>query len=162
MARRAFFSFHYKPDSWRVSQIRNMGVIEGNRPATDNDWETITSRGDAAIERWINEQMVGTSCAVVLIGANTAGRKWINYEIKKAWNDNKGVLGVYIHNLEEQNGKQSAKGGNPFDLYNGSKLLSSVLKVYDPPYSTSKSVYNYIKENLAGWLEESIDIRKRY
>ncbi len=55
MARRAFFSFHYKPDNWRVSQVRNMGVIEGNRPATDNDWETITRSGDATIERWIDD-----------------------------------------------------------------------------------------------------------
>lgn len=142
--------------------VRNMGVIEGNRPATDNEWETITSKGDSAIERWINEQMEGRSCDVVLIGAGTAGRKWINYEIKKAWNDNKGVLGVYIHNLEDQDKKQSAKGSNPFDLSIGSTRLSSVVKVYDPPFATSPYVYNHIKENLAGWMDESIEIRKRY
>ena len=41
MARRAFYSFHYIPDNWRASQVRNMGVVDGNKPATDNDWETI-------------------------------------------------------------------------------------------------------------------------
>ncbi len=39
MARRAFYSFHYKPDNWRAAQVRNMGVIEGNLVASDNDWE---------------------------------------------------------------------------------------------------------------------------
>jgi hypothetical protein len=67
MARRCFFSFHYKPDSHRASQVRQIGTIEGNRPATDNDWETITSRGDSAIEKWIADQMKGKSCTVVLV-----------------------------------------------------------------------------------------------
>ncbi|MGQ4808628.1 hypothetical protein NKDENANG_02015 [Candidatus Entotheonellaceae bacterium PAL068K] len=51
MARRAFYSFHYDFDNWRASQVRNMGIIEGNRPATDNDWEQIKRGGDAAIKR---------------------------------------------------------------------------------------------------------------
>jgi len=84
MARRAFYSFHYAPDNWRASQVRNMGVIEGNTPATDNDWESIKKGGDAAIQKWIDDQMDGKSVAIVLIGANTAGRKWIKYEIKKS------------------------------------------------------------------------------
>jgi len=41
MARKCFYSFHYKPDNWRVSKIRNIGAIEGNKPASDNDGETI-------------------------------------------------------------------------------------------------------------------------
>ena len=28
MARRVFFSFHYKADNWRASQVRNMGEAE--------------------------------------------------------------------------------------------------------------------------------------
>jgi hypothetical protein len=43
--RQVFYSFHYKPDSWRVSQVRNIGAIEGNKPAPDNDWETISKTG---------------------------------------------------------------------------------------------------------------------
>ncbi len=44
MARRAFYSFHYIPDNWRASQVRNMGVVDGNKPATDNDWEAIKKK----------------------------------------------------------------------------------------------------------------------
>lgn len=160
MARRAFYSFHYKPDNWRAAQVRNMGVIEGNRPVSDNEWEEITSGGDKAIQDWIDEQMQGKSCAIVLIGANTAGRKWIKYEIKKAWNDSKGVLGIYIHNLKNKDEEQSSKGRNPFEdfTFNGDKL-SKIVKAYDPPYSTSKNVYDYIKNNLEDWIEEAISIR---
>jgi hypothetical protein len=162
MARRVFYSFHYKPDNWRASQVRNMGVIEGNPSCSDNDWESITKGGDDRIKKWIAEQMDGKSCIVVLIGADTAGRKWINYEIVKGWNDKKGVLGIYVHNLLDSDQEKSSKGANPFaklTLGDDGKKLSSVVKAYDPPFSTSKSVYDHIKANLGDWVEEAISIR---
>lgn len=163
MARRVFYSFHYKPDNWRASQVRNMGVIEGNRPVSDNDWEKITSGGDDKIKKWINEQLQGKSCTVVLIGSKTAGRKWIKYEIKKAWNDGKGVLGIFIHNLKDKNENQSLKGKNPFEDFTvDEEKLSKIVKAYDPPYSTSTYVYNHIKENLGDWVEDAIKIRNNY
>jgi MTH538 TIR-like domain (DUF1863) len=165
MARKVFFSFHYKPDNWRASQVRNAGVVEGNRPVSDNDWETITRGGDSAIQRWIDEQLSGTSCAVVLIGNATAGRKWIKYEIEKAWNDGKGVVGIYVHNLKDVSGDQSAKGRNPFvdfTMKRDNKKLSDIVKAYDPPFVTSTSVYDHIKTNLDRWAEEAISIRDTY
>jgi hypothetical protein len=165
MARCVFYSFHYKPDCSRAAQVRNMGVIEGNKPATDNDWEKITKGGEAAIQRWIDDQMTGKSCAVVLIGTGTAGRKYINYEIGQAWNNKKGLLGIYIHRLKTLDGYQATKGANPFDdftMKNSSKKLSSVVKTYDPPYSDSKQVYQYISLNFATWVETAISIRNNY
>ncbi|MGE3961943.1 MAG: TIR domain-containing protein [Dehalococcoidia bacterium] len=165
MTRRVFFSFHYKPDHWRASQVRNIGALEGNKPASDNDWEEVTNGGDTAIKKWIDGQMSGRSCAVVLIGANTSGRKWINYEITKAWNDGKGVLGIYIHNLKDSAGFQSSKGSNPF--YNithkpTGKRLSSIVMAYDPPFTTSTKVYGHIEDNIADWMEKAIEIRGQY
>ncbi len=164
MARRAFYSFHYKPDNWRASQVRNMGVIEGNRPCSDNDWETITKGGEVKIKKWIADQLDGKSCVVVLIGTNTAGRKWINHEIIKGWDDGKGVVGAYVHNLQDSDKKQATKGSNPFaSIRYGSsgKMLSSVVKAYDPPYSASKDVYDYISKNLEAWVEEAVTIRSK-
>lgn len=163
MARKVFYSFHYKPDNWRASQVRNIGVIEGNSPVSDNDWEQITRGGESAIQNWIDGQIQGKSCAIVLIGANTAGRKWIKYEIKKAWNNDKGVFGIHIHNLKDKDGEQSSKGRNPFNdiPYNGGQL-STIVKAYDPPYLTSTYVYDHIKENLLDWVEEAIEIRNNH
>jgi hypothetical protein len=31
-----------------------MGVVDGNKPAIDNDWEAITKKGDADIQKWID------------------------------------------------------------------------------------------------------------
>jgi hypothetical protein len=164
MARRVFYSFHYTQDCARAALVRNMGVVEGNKPATDHNWEQITGGGGKAIQKWIDNQLYGKSCNVVLIGANTAGRKWINYEIKKAWNDKKGVVGVYIHKLKAF-GIQSSKGRNPFDEFtmkDSQKKLSSIVKAYNPPYTDSKDVYAHISDNLQDWIEEGIEVRNNY
>jgi hypothetical protein len=165
MARKVFFSFHYKPDNWRASQVRNIGAIDGNQPVSDNDWEGITRGGDPAIETWIDKQMSGRSCAVVLIGSATAGRKWITYEISKAWNDKRGIVGVYIHNLKGFDGKQCSKGANPFasvTINRDGAKLSTIVKAYDPPYTTSTIVYDYITDHIERWVDEAIAIREGY
>ncbi len=163
MIRKVFFSFHYKRDNWRAAQVRNIGVIEGNKTVSDNKWETIAGRGDAAIKRWINKQMRDKSCVVVLIGHKTASRKWIKYEIKKAWKNGKGVVGIYIHNLKDKDEKKALKGKNPFKKVRIKGCnLSHIVEVYNPPYKRSKKVYNYIEDNIEDWVEEAIRIRKQF
>ena len=163
MARRVFFSFHYKPDSWRAAQVRNAGVVEGNSPVSDNKWEEIADAGDDKIKEWIDDQLKGRRCAIVLIGRNTAGRKWIKYEIEEAWAAEKGVVGIHIHNLKDQDEEQSSKGRDPFtDIKVDGETLSDIVKTYDPPYKASTNVYNYIKENIAEWAEEAIEIRSNH
>ena len=163
MPRRVFYSFHYKPDVMRVSQVRNIGALEANRPASDNDWETVQSGKDAAIKKWISNQMQGRSCAVVLVGQNTADRKWINHEIIKSWDDGMGVVGINIHGLKNTDGYISKKGDNPFDYIgygNTGKKLSSIVKCYNPAGSNSKERYAWIAKHLENAVEEAIKIRK--
>lgn len=161
--RRIFFSFHYVPDAWRAAKVRNMGLVEGNAPVSDNDWETVTAGGKAAIERWIARQMHGRSCTVVLVGSETANRKWINYEIIKSWNDCKGLVGIRIHGLTDQGGDTSRRGGNPFDYVKvGQHRLSSIMECYDPPGRSSKDRYAWLKQNLAAVVEEAIEIRSNH
>ena len=163
MARRVFYSFQYKPDSQRAAQVRNIGSIEGNEPATDNDWETVTKGGDAAIKKWIADQMNYRSCTVVLVGSDTADRKWINYEIVESWNENMGVVGIHIYGLKNLNGDTSSKGENPFDYVThgtSGKKLSSIVKCYNPSGRTSQDKYAWISEHLENAIEEAITIRK--
>ena len=164
MKRRIFYSFHYKLDNWRAGQIRNIGVIEGNEPATDNDWEEVKMGGDGAIKSWIANQMNGRSCTVVLVGANTAGRKWINHEITKSWNDSMGVVGIHIHGLEDTEGKVSIKGRNLFDIIgfrNSRKDLSSVVKCYTPVGRNGQERYDWISKHLFNVVEQAISIRRK-
>ena len=164
MIRRVFYSFHYELDNWRASTVRNIGAIEGNRPATDNAWEAVTKGGDKAIKKWISDQMHGRSCTVVLVGTHTAGRRWINHEIVKSWNDGMGVVGICIHGLKNKYEKVSSKGGSPFnaiDYGHTGKKLSSIVKCYNPTGSNSQERYEWISEHLANAVEEAIRIRKK-
>ncbi len=155
--RQVFYSFHFDNDVMRVQQVRNIGAIEDNKPVAANDWEKIRKSGDEAIKKWIADNMDYRSCVVVLVGEDTANRPWVKYEIKKAWKDEKGLVGIYIHNLKDPKTGKSNKGTNPFEQFKvGEKSLSSIVKCYNPD---SSDAYNDIKKNLEDWIEEAIEIR---
>lgn len=158
MAKKCFLSFNYKPDNWRVSQVRQIGAIEKQPLLDSNKWEEIKKKGDAAIEKWIADNMKGKECLIVLVGEKTAGRRWVKYEIKKAWKDGLGVLAIHVHNLKDSDDKQSSKGSNPFtDLTVDGKAVSG--KVYDPPYTISANVYDHIKSNIETWVSDAVKAR---
>lgn len=165
MARRIFHSFRHSHDYWRVQTLRQIGAIEGQRLLSPNEWEAVKRRGDRAIQSWIDQQMAGKSCVVVLIGRATAGRRWVNYEMRKGWADGKGVVGIHIHRLKDHTGAQTVKGADPLDAISvgtrfGSMRLSAVAKTYDPPFSNSQNVYAHIANNIEHWIEEAIAIRR--
>lgn len=157
--RQIFYSFHFKNDVMRVQQIRNIGALEDNKPVSANDWEEIKKKGDDAIKKWINDNMAYRSCVVVLIGEETSKRPWIKYEIRKAWDDGKGLLGVYIHNLKDPNTGKCSKGENPF-LQFTFKDGNGNVKTIPCKNPDSSDAYNNIADNLEDWVEEAIENRK--
>lgn len=162
MKRQVFYSFHYKNDVRRVSQVRNIGALEDNKPVSDNEWEEVKRKGDDNIKKWINDNMNYRSCVIVMVGEETANRKWVKYEIEKAWNDGKGVLGIYIHNLKDPVTGKCSQGKNPFGSFTikkDNKSLADIVKCYNP---NPNDAYNDIKYNLEKWVEEAIKIRNNY
>ena len=159
--RQVFYSFHYDNDVFRVQQIRNIGEIEGNASVSKNDWEQI-QRTSNGIAKWINDNMYYRSCIVVLVGSETANRPWVKYEIRKAWNDGKGVVGIFIHNLRDPRTSsqfplfgKSSQGINPFQqfiLENGQRL-SDYISCYNP---SSDDAYNDIARNQSRIIDEAI------
>lgn len=161
MKRRVFFSFHYALDYWRTGQVRGIGAIEGNTPVAPNDWETVKGGGRGAIQRWIDRQMGKRKCAIVLVGAQTADRHWIAYEIRHAWETGMGVVGIRVHGLADSNGRTTARGRSPFVgiSVNGVDLGTTV-KCYDPPGANSSARYRWISDHLSDAVEEAIRIRR--
>lgn len=161
-----FYSFHFNNDVMRVQQIRNMGVIEGNEPVAANIWEE-AKKNPGGVEKWIEDNMKNRSCIVVLVGTDTSERPWVKYEIKKAWEEGKGLLGIYIHNLKDPRTSKTPplfgkcnKGKNPFDQFtfeNGNRL-SSVVDCYNPK---SEDAYKNIQDNIADWIEDAINSRNK-
>lgn len=157
--RQVFFSFEFGKDVWRAGQVRNMGKVDESSTFSDNDWEKVKRKSDKDIKTWIDNQMAMRSCIVVLIGETTSTRKWVKYEIEKAYELNKGIVGIYIHKLEDKYGKQTSKGANPFYsvLTNGGERLSKYVKCFDSTYESSKFVYNDISEKIENLIEEALN-----
>lgn len=149
MARRTFFSFHYQRDIWRANVVRNSGVVIGSAAAGFKDaslWEKAKKKGDAAIKKMIDDALQNTTVTVVLIGAKTAGRKFINYEIEQSIKRGNGILGIHIHNIKDQNGNTDEKGTVPTKLINGG------YKVYTWPFDNEK---------FAKWIEAAYEASKK-
>ena len=112
--RRVFFSFDWD-DAWRVNQVRNSWVMKGNSMAGFVDAaeiEEVKRRTDKEIRKWIDKQLKGKSVTCVLIGSKTNKSKWVKYEIEKSIEQKKGLLGVFIHKLKNNNRKTDKKGAN--------------------------------------------------
>jgi len=155
--RQIFYSFHFANDVMRVQQIRNIGALEDNKPVSPNEWEEVRKRGDQAIKNWIENNMANRSCVVVLVGSETSQRRWVRYEIEKAWNDGRGLMGIHVHNLKCPRTGTCGKGQNPFETFTlDGKPLSNFIQCYDPP---SGDAYGEICRNLDRWVEDAIQRR---
>ncbi len=171
MARRVFFSFHHQDDSWRVAQVRNSWLLRKGQTNTFLDaaaWESVRRKGDAAVKKWIDREMNGTGVTVVLIGRNTAERRYVRYEIEQSYDRGNGLVGVYIHGVKDRRGRTSRQGRNPLD---------DVLVTADDPWFgffgvKSKQPLSDIfktyywaddngRENMSAWIEEAARIAGR-
>ncbi len=113
MARKAFFSFKYK-DVSRAMIVRNSWVTQGKEAAgfiDAADFEEVKKKGDAAIKKWIDGQLNGTSVTVVLVGEKTCGSRWVKYEIEKSIEIGNGLLGIDVSKIKDLQGNTSERCG---------------------------------------------------
>lgn len=103
------------------------------------EWEAIKKSSDDAVKKWITEQLKGTTVTVVLIGKETSTRKWVQYEIAKSVELGKGLLGIYIHKIENASKETDEAGDNP--LPSG--------------YPTYLWYKDDGRENLGKWIEKA-------
>jgi hypothetical protein len=162
MGRRVFFSFHHLADSWRVGQVRNAWLTKGeaNGFVDAAEWEKVEQKGEVAIKRWIDHQLVGTSVTVVLIGTHTTTRPYVRYEIEQSIIKGNGLVGIYIHGLKNQHQQESERGPNPleeFEVENTDFILNLLI----PRCSAAWRYHTYYwfddngRENLNDWIEQA-------
>jgi hypothetical protein len=143
--RHVYFAFHYKSDIWRANQVRNSGLLFGASSVGFADrslWEKAKTKGRKALENLILDGLEGTSATVVLIGAETADRKWVQFEIKESYERNNALVGVRIHHLADQQGYAARKGRVP-------DLLRDVRA---PIYNWDANPHD-----LGEWVEQAIE-----
>jgi MTH538 TIR-like domain (DUF1863) len=151
MARRTFFSFHYERDAWRAGQVRNCWVTQDREAAGFWDaakWEEVRRKGEQAIHNWIDDQLRGTSVTVVLVGAETSAREYVDYEILQSHKKGNGLLGIYIDGVKDSSGRTDARGGNPFLKWNFRDASGNAI---------TYPIYDWIgdngRTNIGSWIE---------
>ena len=157
MAKSVFYSFHYERDASRVQLVRNINALEGQPVLGAQEWEAVRGGGDAAVQKWIASEMAYKKAVIVLVGQETAGRPWVNYEINKAWTDGKPLLGVRIHGLSSF-GTADRAGASPFAAQSGIPLFDPTVT---DPYGKidTKATYNRLVRDLESWSAQGV-VRK--
>jgi hypothetical protein len=151
--RNVFFSFHYQRDIWRANVVRNSGVVIGESAAGFRDaslWEEAKRKGDNAIKALIDEGLKGTTVTAVLIGAETANRKYVNYEIEKSIQRGNGLLGLRIHNIKDRNGNTDSMGTVPAKLSEGGYSTYTWTNAEDFA-KWVVAAYNAVQLKARGW-----------
>jgi hypothetical protein len=154
MARRVFFSFHYDRDVRRVVQVRSSWVVRPDgeaQPFFDKAEFEEAKRRAGGIEKWIEDQLKGTSVTVVLFGAETYSREWVRHEIKRSYELSKGILAIDIHNLKDPQKGADIRGRNPLDYWSVQRDGRSV------PFSSLYRTYDWVRDdgyrNMPSWIE---------
>ncbi len=154
MARKVFFSFHYKNDVVRANQVRNSWVTKDREAAGFVDaaaFEKVEKEGIAAVKKWINDQLSGTSVTAVLIGSETNQREYVKYELQASYAKGNGMLGIYVHQCKDLSGKTDKKGSNQFGEIGKDKNGNAVY------FSTNYKCYDWVDNdgynNLGTWIE---------
>jgi len=120
MARRTFFSFHYKPDIWRVQNVRNCWIVKPEDQSADgffdsSVFEASAKENDDTLKAFLRDGLKNSSVTCVLVGAETASRRWVRYEVVRSILKGNGVLAVFIHDVKNNSGQTCLKGVNPLE-----------------------------------------------
>lgn len=122
VARRTFFSFHYKPDVTRAWVVRNSWVAkvaQGEREDAgffdSSVFEATEREGVEILKRFLRDGLQNSTVTCVLVGAETTLRRWVRYEIVRSFIRGNGLLAVRVHTIAGFNKLQCAEGANPFD-----------------------------------------------
>ncbi|MGP5428175.1 TIR domain-containing protein [Enterococcus malodoratus] len=162
MAKRVFFGFYYENDLSRALVVKNNWALKENEESgfiNKAEFERMKRDGDEAIERWIDKQLVGTSVTVVLIGNETLDSTYVQYGIKKSYEQGNALIALKI--------------GKVKNLSQQTSISQSVVKIVGKKDDGEllwfdeiiDGEYDYIKNdgytNLEKWIENVDKVKER-
>ena len=121
MSRRVFFSFDYA-DIMNANIVRNSGEFKPTSETGFYDkslWEEAETKGEAALQKLIDDGLSNTSVTCFLIGEKTYERPWCKYGLAKSIEDGKGILGILLPNQTKHGPKWISKHGKVYNWDHG-------------------------------------------
>ena len=156
--RRVFLSYHFETDSSRADKIRRLNKQNTHIVFNEERWEDILKQSDVEIQEWIDKQLEQSDCLVVLIGEETAKKKWINYSIKRSYELDKGVVGIFVDRLLDEAGDPSERGEDPFHYVDLNSIkFSRFVERFESEHVTERYVYHDIRRNFTELIEYALE-----
>lgn len=100
--RKVFVSYHHSGDQYYYDDFSSK-FYNQYEAITDNSLDRRVESDDVDyVMRLIRENYItGTSCTIVLVGNNSWGRKYIDWEIKATLDKQHGLIGVQLPTLQQ-------------------------------------------------------------
>lgn len=153
------FISHYSGDVQRLRDLKNYLKEKGckvrnSSAEEDNDGGLIRNGkkvANSTIAKYLRARIKWSGTFIVIIGEHTHERPWVNYEIKKAHEMGKQIVGIYDWNCKDKVELPAA-----YKMYGGSPLgWGSIAKLGDiikgkvtapesPDSTPSGPIYNII------------------
>lgn len=138
MAVHNVFISHYSGDVERLRRLKDRLKAAGckvrNSSAEEDKEGGLVRNGnkvaDATIARYLKARVNWAGTFIVIIGEHTHERPWVNYEIKKAAEMGKQIIGIYDHGCQDSVELPEAYkryGGSPIG-WNSIDKLSDMIK----------------------------------
>lgn len=104
------FISHYSGDVQRLRDLKNYLRAKGckvrNSSAEEDKEGGVIRNGkkveDATIAKYLRARIKWSGTFIVIIGEHTHERPWVNYEIKKAHDMGKQIVGIYDWNCKDK------------------------------------------------------------
>ena len=94
---RIFVSYHHGGDQWFYKEFSRV-FHDQYEAIEDRSLDRAKDSDDPDYVRWAiaNKDIKGTSCTIVLCGAQTYQRKYVDWEIKATLDDQHGLIGIRL------------------------------------------------------------------
>lgn len=113
-----FFSFCYEDvKNFKVNVVRNSWLLNHSSDTfiDGSIQEKEKSKGPTLIKNLIETGLKKTSVTAILIGDETADRRWVKYEIVKSFEKGNGILAIHINRIRGKEQVISSRGLNPLE-----------------------------------------------
>lgn len=134
------FISHYGKDDPHVqslkSRLKDQGYNVRNFSIDSTKHKDGRKPSDEVVKRLLNIRIKNSGTVICLIGPETHTRKWVNYEIRKAHQEGKRIVGIYTHGHKDSAQLPEAfkKYGGPTIGWNSVDKLGEIISGKNMPY----------------------------
>lgn len=152
MSNKVMICFDYERDLWRASRVLNTWDTNGFWEVTGfadlEAWKNVKLRGTYGVNRWLTDEMVGTTVTLVLVGALTSKQPHVLHVLQQSIKQGNRIVLVDLHNIRDPEQRLGTRGPNPVaELTTGA------------PPSGTVSQYDWVNsdgaKNLDAWLDRA-------